>query len=69
MTNWEAAMYFFTESLVMPFQIPFAIFWVCWTWWMYALWIFYEVFLLFVEFDFEEKTEEDLGMKSKKSHH
>lgn len=68
MTNMEAGLYFFTEFLVLPFTIPFAIFWVCWTWWMYALWIFYEIFLLFVEFDFEEKTEEDLGMKQKKKH-
>lgn len=65
MTNWEAGLYFFTEFLVLPIQIPFAIFWVCWTWWMYVIWIIYEVFLMFNHFDFEEKTEEDLGIKEK----
>ena len=65
MTNFEAAIYFGTEFVVLPFTIPFAIFWVCWTWWMYALWIIYEIFMAFEHFDFEEKTEEDLGLKDK----
>ena len=69
MDQFEAGLYFFTEFLFLPITIPFAIIWVCWTWWMYAIWLFYEIFMAFEKFDFKEKAEEDVGMKPKQRRH
>ena len=69
MDKWEAAIYLFSGFFVIPFTVPFAIFWVAWTWWIYVIWLFYEVFLMFEHFDFEEKAQEDLGIKHKKRKH
>jgi len=37
-----------------------------WTWWVYAIWIFYEIFLAFEHFDAADKTEKDIESKPRK---
>ena len=45
MSHAEAGLYIISEVFFIPIQLPFAFFWVVTNWWVYGLWIIYEIFL------------------------